>query len=386
MQKIVITNPTFFKGEIPQLRHILSDKNVCLHLRKPEASQAEYEAFLQAIPAEFYPRIVLHDYYFLQGKYNIGSIHFSTKNRTTLTVNHLPLTTKKSTSCHSIEELQDIDGQFDYAFLSPIFPSISKPEYVGNLDINEVSDFLQKPHKTKIIALGGIDDSKISQIAKWGFDGYAMLGAAWEIPASLEEMGGRLQYITQDNPDLTHAEQAKLMYENGVRWVQIRMKSAPREAIVKEARKALQYARELGGTLIINDHVDICREIGAHGVHLGLTDTSVAEARRKLGSSFIIGGTANTTDAIALHAYNGADYVGLGPFRFTTTKKNLSPIIGTDGYTKLMQDMPEQNLEIPVVAVGGIEIEDFQALREIGLFGVAISTSLLEKYAKIWKV
>ncbi|MDA3823989.1 MAG: thiamine phosphate synthase [Bacteroidales bacterium] len=192
-----------------------------------------------------------------------------------------------------------------------------------------------------------------------------------------------IQYITQDNDSLTHAQQAKLMYENGISWVQIRMKNASKEAIVAQAEEAMHYAQQYNGTLIINDDVDICLQVGAHGVHVGLKDISVAEAKAQLGPDKIVGGTANTIDDIELHTKKGADYLGLGPFRFTTTKKNLSPVLGLDGYKHLVEEMRKRNITIPVVAVGGILLEDIAAIQATGLFGVAISSSLLSEKLKI---
>ncbi|MDR3705200.1 MAG: thiamine phosphate synthase [Paludibacteraceae bacterium] len=203
-----------------------------------------------------------------------------------------------------------------------------------------------------------------------------------QVPSPLERVRVRsiaqIQYITQDNPKLTHAQQAQLMYENGISWVQLRMKNASKEQFVAEAKEALTYARKYNGILLINDHVDICKQVGAHGVHVGLKDMSVAEARAILGDGFIIGGTANTIDDIAWHVQNGADYIGLGPFRFTTTKKNLSPIIGLEGYKKLVSEMKNRDIHIPVVAVGGITMDDIPHIQATGLYGVAISTALLK--------
>jgi thiamine-phosphate pyrophosphorylase len=181
--RFILTYPTSFPNEQEQIKQVLQDENMILHLRKPEASEAEYEALLQAIPATFHKRVVLHDYYHLQEKYNVGGLHFSTKNRTEISqladwqIGKLSL----STSTHSLEELEKIDGRFDYAFLSPVYPSISKQGYAGNLDMQAVQRYLQKPHHTKVIALGGIDESKIPQLKKWGFDGVAMLGSIWKL-------------------------------------------------------------------------------------------------------------------------------------------------------------------------------------------------------------
>lgn len=191
-----------------------------------------------------------------------------------------------------------------------------------------------------------------------------------------------LQYITQFSAKYSAAEQALLMFRNKVRWVQIRMKGSLPEEILEESKKALEYAKKYNAVLIINDAVEIAKEIGAHGVHLGLNDMPVDEARRYLGNNFIIGGTANTIEDIGLQASKGADYIGLGPFKHTSTKQKLSPLLGLEGYIRLLELAKEQTITIPVIAVGGVSLGDVMQLTAIGLHGVAISSALLEKYGQ----
>lgn len=179
MDKIVITYPSKFDGELEQIIKVLANENIRLHLRKPGATEKEYEELLKEIPVTFHSRIVLHDFYHLQDKYAVGGLHFSTKNRALAESQHA--NGSKSTSCHSIDELKEIEGKFEYAFLSPIFPSISKQGYAGNLDMEEVKRYLQTSRQTKAIALGGIDASKIPLLKEWGFDGEAQLGSIWKI-------------------------------------------------------------------------------------------------------------------------------------------------------------------------------------------------------------
>lgn len=195
---------------------------------------------------------------------------------------------------------------------------------------------------------------------------------------SIEE----LQYITQDSELFSHAEQAKLMFEKGVKCVQIRMKNSAKSEILAQSEEALFYARKYNACLLINDSVDVAKEIGADGVHLGLHDMPIDEARQILGDEFIIGGTANTLEHILIQESRGADYIGLGPFRYTTTKKNLSPIIGLEGSRQISKALREQNCTIPVIAVGGICLEDIESIKETGLFGVAISGALLQSISK----
>ena len=74
----------------------------------------------------------------------------------------------------------------------------------------------------------------------------------------------------------------------------------------------------------------------------------------------------------------GVDYIGCGPFRFTTTKEKLSPLLGAEGYRKLLQAMQEQRLTTPLVAIGGITLEDLPLLRSVGVKGVAVSGAILQ--------
>jgi len=189
----------------------------------------------------------------------------------------------------------------------------------------------------------------------------------------------KIQYITRDNDALTHAEQARRAFNSGIKGVQLRMKNSTRAEMIKQGNLALSYANSSGGMLIINDSVDIAKEINAHGVHLGLKDKPVDEARLLAGDGFIIGGTANTLEDVIHQIQKGADYVGLGPFRYTTTKKNLSPVLGFEGCTSIVKALNEQGYTIPLVAVGGITQEDIPALVDVGVSGVAVSKAVFDR-------
>ncbi len=191
-----------------------------------------------------------------------------------------------------------------------------------------------------------------------------------------------IQYITRDNKDFSHALQAKLMFQKGIRWVQLRMKKASHEDILVQAREAMSYAQEFNGFLLINDSVEIAQEVKAHGIHLGLSDTPIDQAREILGKDVIIGGTANTLEDVRTQIARGADYVGLGPFRYTTTKENLSPVIGLEGYKRIIQQIDELKLATPLVAVGGILHKDIEEILQTGMNGVAISGALFNKMIK----
>jgi thiamine-phosphate pyrophosphorylase len=123
--------------------------------------------------------------------------------------------------------------------------------------------------------------------------------------------------------------------------------------------------------------VELVKELGADGVHLGKNDMPIKEARQMLGSSFIIGGTANTFEDVKAHHEASANYIGCGPFRFTTTKKNLSPVLGLDGYRHIVKQMKDANIQLPIVAIGGITAEDIPAIMQTGVTGIALSGTIL---------
>jgi len=165
--------------------------------------------------------------------------------------------------------------------------------------------------------------------------------------------------------------------EGGCRWIQLRMKDATDDEVRPVAIQALQLCRDYGATFIIDDRVELVRELGADGVHLGKNDMPIAEARRILGPDFIIGGTANTIWDVRAHYAAGADYIGCGPFRFTTTKKNLSPVLGLDGYRRIVIEMRAAHIDIPIVAIGGITQDDIHHILNTGIDGIALSGTVL---------
>lgn len=186
-----------------------------------------------------------------------------------------------------------------------------------------------------------------------------------------------LQFITHYTENIGYLDSVKIALEGGCRWVQLRMKHATPDEIRPLALEAQRLCREAGATFIIDDHVELVRELKADGVHLGKNDMPIDEARRVLGPDFIIGGTANTFDDVVMHWRNGADYIGCGPFRFTTTKEKLSPVLGLEGYRCIVSQMKEANIPLPIVAIGGITAEDIPDIMQTGVTGIALSGTVL---------
>lgn len=187
----------------------------------------------------------------------------------------------------------------------------------------------------------------------------------------------RLQFISHTTPTLTYLDGIRLALQGGCRWVQLRMKGASDDEVEPIARQSLQWCREQRATFIIDDRVELVKKLGADGVHLGKGDMPIADARHTLGDDFIIGGTANTLDDVVRHYRDGADYVGCGPFRFTTTKERLAPILGIEGYEHIISGLRSQDIDIPVVAIGGITTADIPAILQTGVQGIAISGTIL---------
>ena len=201
-----------------------------------------------------------------------------------------------------------------------------------------------------------------------------------------------LQFITHRNGRYDEISGTRAVLEGGCRWVQLRMKDAPDEEVVRVGREVGRLCREYGATFLVDDRVQLVSELGSDGVHLGKHDMPVSEARRLLPAGTIIGATANTFEDIARAAAAGADYIGLGPFRFTETKRNLSPILGLEGYRTIFERCREAGITLPVVAIGGITAADVAAILAAGATGIALSGALLsaedpaEETRKITKI
>jgi thiamine-phosphate pyrophosphorylase len=186
----------------------------------------------------------------------------------------------------------------------------------------------------------------------------------------------KLHYISQATTNGSHLDAIAEVLASGGRWVQLRIKDQTADKVLALAMEAQALCSRFGAKLIVNDYPLVAEEAGCDGVHLGLQDMPIGEARQRIGPDLIIGGTANTFDHIMDRVTAGANYIGLGPYRFTRTKQNLSPIIGLEGYRKIMSKVREAGIVVPVIAIGGIQASDIPALIAAGVYGVAVSGAL----------
>ena len=189
----------------------------------------------------------------------------------------------------------------------------------------------------------------------------------------------KIHFITNHLSKNSHINQVtRFISTDTDGWVQYRPKNSSLQYIENEGLEISKLCTQNNVTLIMNDHVEIAKSIDADGVHLGKSDMKPSEARKILGDKKIIGGTANTYNDIEYLISEGVDYIGLGPYKFTTTKSNLSPILGLNGYNDIVKLMKKNDFEIPILAIGGIDIDDISKLMETGIHGVAISSIISE--------
>ncbi len=356
MKLLAITRPYFFDGEDKAICSLLDSGWWRVHIRKPGADAKSVARLLQSIPAQYRKYLSIHDHLDLAQEFGLGGIHLNSRCPSVPGDWHGLV----SRSCHSIAEIYR-HSHLDYLTLSPIFNSISKPGYLSRFDINE----LRAVDLHNVFALGGITRSRLRELSAVGFAGAAMLSEAWKTKNYM------LQFITHTFEGLEEA------LRGGCRWVQLRMKDASDDEFSEMANRFIPLCRRYNATLIFDDRVDLAASLDADGVHLGKNDMPVDEARKILGHTKIIGATANTADDVIKAYHAGADYIGVGPFRYTTTKKNLSPILGLDGYYEIMTQIRHAGVNLPVVAIGGIRLDDIIELRKTGVNGIAVSGLIL---------
>lgn len=192
-------------------------------------------------------------------------------------------------------------------------------------------------------------------------------------PLNCQKETSSLHYVSQGKDRQEHLTNIEIMLKSGANWIQLRMKKMPQKEVLKTGILARELCTTYQAKLIINDHVKVAKTCNADGVHLGQEDTGVLEAREILGAEKVIGATANTLQHCLDHLKNKVDYIGLGPLRFTSTKEKLSPILGFSGYRDLIEKYSKHENTVPIIAIGGITLNDIEELNKIGLNGVAVS-------------
>lgn len=177
MNSILISSPIEIAEEVKTLTSLFDAGLDIFHLRKPGFTESQYIDIIEEIPAEYYEMIVIHDYFHLVERYSLKGIHFSTSKRVDYNKFHY-LKCHKSTSCHGFAEIESLEHNYDYMFLSPVFDSISKVGYSSAFDLTKLKEFAHSTDQN-IVALGGIDENSINKLSDIYFYGVAILGAIW---------------------------------------------------------------------------------------------------------------------------------------------------------------------------------------------------------------
>lgn len=350
------------------------------HIRHPWLSVNETRRLIQQIPAELHKALTLHDNYALAKEFPGVGIHLNARNdfRSPEDLGGEPMVSR---SCHKLKELDEA-VDCDYVTLSPVYDSISKQGYKSAFKVG--SNQLQRAvYGRMVLAMGGVTPDKFAALSNSGFSGAVLLGYLWNNDnAEAEILTARkklhfnnfdFQFIT-DSPTVEGTvRQVMQALEGYCKWIQIRMKDASPEDIGSVIEQVRSEAVASDATIIVDDHVEIARDYDIAGVHLGQNDMPPSEARKILGPGKIIGYTLNSMDQAQSPEAEYADYIGVGPFRMTSTKKNLAPVLGPEGIAAIVKDLRGRGIEAPVVAIGGIDRADMKAALRTGAAGVAIS-------------
>lgn len=193
----------------------------------------------------------------------------------------------------------------------------------------------------------------------------------------------KLHYISQGGTPQEHLDNIQTACSFGAELVQLRLKNTNEKQVLETAQKAREITAHFQTRLIINDYYKIAKKVKADGVHLGKMDACPKVARKYLGKFYLVGGTANSLEDCKILVEKGVDYIGLGPFRFTTTKENLSPILGFKGYSEIIEAL---KTKIPVIAIGGITIKDVIPLLKTNIYGIATSGEITSNFNNISKL
>lgn len=186
----------------------------------------------------------------------------------------------------------------------------------------------------------------------------------------------QLQYITHDIPGFSHVEQTQRACEAGAKWIQYRCLTKTDEELLSEISLIAEICDDWGTTLIVTDHVHLNGQADIQGFHIEDLDADFRALRKAMGADITLGGSANSIESLMRLNEEGADYVGFGPFSVSETKVNDYPLIDLEGYRTAIKALNSANIQVPVLAVGGIKIYDVQALMQSGVYGIAVSGAI----------
>lgn len=367
MRRIGITSEVeVFREQERIINFIQSGYVNYFHIRKPSFSEQQMREYLAIFPNEVRQKLSLHDFHSLAFKMGIGGIHINKRN---------PILKEEynekrvSVSCHSIEQVKEWKEIANYVFLSPIFDSISKKGYKSAFSFNELKKYFNdKILDNKVVALGGVTKDNIKELENIGFSSCALLSDLWQLP--------KIMFITPNKTKEEIIKECNIVLQEGIKFIQLRMKETSNDEILEVTKQIRPICDKYCAILTVDDKIELLKSNLFDGVHLGKNDMPIKQAKQITQNKYLLGATCNTIQDVQKAIENGADYLGIGPYKYTTTKQNLAPILGLEGYQDIIKNMRDKNLNIPFYAIGGITLEDLLPLKEIGIFGIALSGAI----------
>ncbi len=186
----------------------------------------------------------------------------------------------------------------------------------------------------------------------------------------------KLHFITHDIEQHSHIEQAQIACEAGAKWIQYRCLSKADDELLADINAIANICDDWGATLIVTNHIHLKGKADIQGFHMEDMDADFIALRKQVGDEYTLGGSSNTFENLIRLSREGADYAGFGPFKATTTKPNNSPLLGVQGYAAAMQNLKQQGIDFPILAVGGVTLQDVDPLIATGIYGIAASSAI----------
>ena len=379
---IVVTNRKLCKENfLTRIESICQVHPGAILLREKDLSEAEYEElFLQVrkICSKYKVCCIVHSFKQVALKYQHPYFHAPIHQ---LDGSEKDQFISVSASCHSLEEVQlaeKLGCQFVIA--GHIFETECKKGLPGRgvAFLNE----LRKQSQIPVFAIGGINE----QTQRYVEDPVCIM-SGWmqckNVKSYSQALKRREDFMKfQSNmltvygisqPGANLYNQIEQALQGGVSCIQLREKEMDDAAFIEEAIQIRKLCHAYGVPLIINDRLHVALQSGADGVHVGLDDISVAQARAIVGEDFIIGATAKTVEQATLAQKQGADYLGVGALFASPTKTNAIRI----SKEELMQI--QKSVQIPIVAIGGIQYDNCDIIQGTGVSGIAVVSALFSQ-------
>jgi thiamine-phosphate pyrophosphorylase len=193
----------------------------------------------------------------------------------------------------------------------------------------------------------------------------------------LKKFVSKLHYLTQDLDNRSHVVQAQLACQAGCKWLQYRCFSKKDDDMLEEIHQIAAVCDDWGATLIVTGHIHLLNRADIQGVHIEDMQADFTAIRQQIGTEKTLGASANTFEDIErIASTNVVDYIGCGPFSLTDTKPNEYSLLMASGYQSIAEKMAKAGIVIPLLAVGGIRLEDVDAIIQTGVHGIAISSAI----------